>query len=220
MSVWDSIGTTYVEAATSTLPLHRVVVFTAGFVGSLAVHQQTHLSIFETIARTPLTDLTSFSNGPLGKAEFSNVLLGVALAFLGWCFSRLVLRATFALAARSTNLWERARTSIANAPGDLHHSLSERQTALELIDKSLSEPRARLRSRCAVAELLGGLGIGCFIAAYWGNLLDSLIGTVMTCASIFLQVSAVQLFIADYLGPAMLKAKLQGRRPPDPTAVT
>lgn len=220
MSVWDSIGTTYVEAATSTLPLHRVLVFTAGFVGSLAVHQQTHLSIFETIARIPLSDLTSLSNGPLGKAVFADVLLGIALAFLGWCFSRVVLRTTFALAARSTNLWERARTSTTNAPSDPHQSLSERQTALELIDKSLIEPRARLRSRCAAAELLGGLGIGCLIGAHWGNLLDVLLGTVMTVASVGLQVSAVQLFISDYLGPAMLKAKLQGRKPPDPTGVT
>ena len=154
MSVWDSIGTAYVEAASSALPLHRVVVFAVGFVGSVSVQQQTHLSIIETIASIPVSDLTSLS---LGKALLADVLLGISLVFMGWIFSRLVLRTIFSFAARSTELWERMQGSGASQHSYHLQSFSERQTALEYIDKSLSEPRARLRSLCAVAEFLGGL---------------------------------------------------------------
>ncbi len=219
MSVWDSIGTTYVEAATSTLPLHRAAVFAVGFVCSVSVNQQTHLSIIETIASIPVSELTSFSNGLLGKAVLADVLIGISLTLIGWIFSRLVLRTIFALAARSTDLWERMQ--ISGTTPHIHplQSLSERQTALEFIDRSLSEPRARLRSLCATAELLGGLGVGCLIAAFWGNILDGILGVAICSIAVGLQVSAVQFFIADYLGPAMLKAKLQGRKAPEPSGV-
>ncbi len=217
MSVWDSISTTYVEAATSALPLHRAVVFATGLGGSLAVRQQTHLSIFETVARIPLSELASLSAGPLGNAVFADVLFGIALVTSGWLFSRLVLWVVFTLAARSTNLWERA--SAAQTPIDPQQSLADRQAALDLIDKSLSEPRARLRARGAAAELLGGVGIGCLVGAYWGNVLDGLLGAVWLLVSIGLQVSSVRLFLADYLGPAMVKAQLQGRKPSGPSSV-
>lgn len=219
MPAWDSIGTTYIEAATSALPLHRAVVFAAGLGGSLAVRQQTHLSIFETVARLPLSELASLSTGPLSKAVFADLLLGVALVTGGWLLSRLVLRAVFALAAKSTNLWDRARASAAQTPIDPRQSLADRQAALELIDKSLDEPRSRLRSRGAAAELIGGLGLGCLVAAHWGNVLDGLLGVVFVTVAVGLQFSSVQLFLADYLGPAMLKAQLQGRKPPSPTSV-
>lgn len=219
MSVWDSIGTTYVEAATSTLPLHRVAVFAVGFVSSVSVNQQTHLSIFETIVSIPVTELTSLSNGLLGKAVLADVLFGISLSLFGWIFSRLVLRTIFALAARSTDLWERMQRSGAALHTHPLQSLSERQTALEFIEKSLSEPRARLRSLCAAAELLGGLGVGFLIAAFWGNIIDGILGVAICIVAIGLQVSAVQLFIADYLGPAILKAKLQGRKHPEPSGI-
>jgi hypothetical protein len=219
MSAWDSISSTYVEAATSALPLHRAVIFVAGFGGSLAVRQQTHLSIFETVARIPLSELISLSTGPFSKAVFADVLIGVALVTSSWIFSRLVLRTVFALAARSTNLWERARISAAQAPIDPKQSLADRQAALELIDKSLDEPRARLRSRGSAAELIGGLGLGYLLASHWGNLLDGLLGAVLALVSISLQVGSVQLFLSDYLGPAMLKAQLQGRKPTGLTSV-
>ncbi len=219
MSAWESIGTTYVEAATSALPLHRAVVFAAGFGGSVAVNQQTHLSIFETIARIPLSELASLSTGPFSKAVFADVLFGVALMASAWIFSRLVLWGIFALAARSTDLWERARVSETQTPIDPQQSLADRQSAMELIDKSLEEPRARLRSRSAAAELIGGLGLGCLIAAHWGNMLDSLLGVVLVVVSVSLQVGSVQLFLAEYLGPSMLKARLQGRKPKGPTSI-
>ena len=217
MSVWDSIGTTYVEAATSKLPLHRVVVFAVGFVGSVSVHHQTHISIFETIARIRVSELTSLSSGLIGKAVLADVLLGSSLVLIGWIFTRLVLRTIFSLAAALTDLWERMQISAPSPHIHSLQSLSELQTALEIIDKLLSEPRARLRSLCAAAELLGGLGVGCLVAAFWGNILDGILGAAISIVAIGLQVSAVQLFIGDYLGLAMLKAKLQGRKAPEPT---
>lgn len=130
MSAWESVGTTYIEAATSAMPLHRALVFAVGLGGSVAVREQTHLSIFETLARIPLSDMTSLATGPLSKAVFADVLLGIALVVGGWVFSRLMLRAVFALAARSTNLWERARASAARSPIDPEQPLADRQAAL------------------------------------------------------------------------------------------
>lgn len=212
MSLWDSVGTTYVEAATSALPLHRAIVFGAGFMGSLAVRQQTHLSIFETLARIPLSDMASLTTGPLSKAVFADVLLGVVVAAGGWLFSRVVLRCVFALAARSTDLWARVRDATAQVPIDPSLPLADRQKAMELIDASLVEPRARLRSRGAAAELLGGMGIGCLLATHWGNVLDASLGVAFALVAVGLHVSSVQLFLADYFGPALLKAQLQGKK--------
>ena len=220
MSTWDSIGSTYIEAVTSALPLHRSIVFIAGFGGSVTVRQQTHLSIFETMAQIPLSELVSLSIGLFSKAVFADVLFGVALMARGWILSRVLLWTVFSLAARSTDLWERARVSAMQTPIDPQQPLADRQSALELIEKSLSEPRARLRSRGAAAELIGGLGLGYLIAAYWGNIIDGLLGTVLVLISAGLQVGSVQLFLAEYLGPAMLKARLQGRKPNGPTSVT
>lgn len=219
MSAWESVGTTYIEAATSAMPLHRALVFAVGLGGSVAVREQTHLSIFETLARIPLSDMTSLATGPLSKAVFADVLLGIALVVGGWVFSRLMLRAVFALAARSTNLWERARASAARSPIDPEQPLADRQAALELIDKSLDEPRARLRSRGAAAELTASLGLGCLLAAYWGNALDGILGVALTVVAVGLQVSSVRLFLSDYLGPAMLKARVLGKKPPLPTSI-
>lgn len=219
MSTWETVGTTYVEAVTSAMPLHRALVFATGFSGSLAVRDQTHLSIVETLARVPLSNLTSLATGPLSKAIFADVLLGIALVVGGWVLARLVLRAVFALAARSTKLWERAGASAAQSPLDLTQSLSDRQAALDLIEKSLDEPRSRLRVRAAAAEVTAGFGIGCLAATYWGNVLDGLLGAFLLMLLIALQVSSVRLFLADFLGPAIVKARLLGREPPIPTSV-
>ena len=219
MSLWDSVSTTYVEAATSALPLHRAVLFAAGVLGSIAVHHQTHLSIFETVAQLPLADIASLSTGPLSKATMADVLVGIAAAIIGWAYSRLTLQLVFALAARSTDLKARFAVAEAQAPIDANQPLADRQKAMELIDSSLKEPRTRLRSLGAAAELTGGFAIASLVACFWGNALDLACGTVLVFVALGIQISSVRLFLNDYLGPASYKARLQGKKPPVPSSV-
>jgi hypothetical protein len=220
MSLWDSVGTTYVEAATSALPLHRAVVFAAGVFGSLAVHNQTHRSIFETVAQLPLAEMASLSTGPLSKAMLADLMFGIGAVICGWVFSRFSLHLVFALAARSTDFWARIKEAQAQVPIDSTQPLADRQKAMELIDASLKEPRARLRSLGSAAELAGGLGVASLVAAHWGNALDVAFGAVLVLVSLGLQVSSVRVFIADYFGPALYKARLQGKKPPTPARIS
>jgi hypothetical protein len=220
MSLWDSVSTTYVEAATSAFPLHRAVVFAGGLMGSIAVHHQTHLSIFETLARLPLADITSLTKGPLGKASVADVMAGVAIIIAGWIFSRLTLRLVFALASRSTDLRARVAESEAQAPIDKEQSLADRQKAMELIDASLKEPRVRLRNLGAAAELTSGLAIAGFVAFHWGNVVDFLFAFAMLVTSVVIQTNSVRIFLADYFGPALFKARLQGKKAPAPTGLS
>lgn len=210
MSIWDSVGTTYVEAATTALPLHRVIVFGIGFIGSLAIKNQTHLSILETVASLPLNDLTSFSIGPFREAIFADVLVGIFLAASGWFVSRVLLRIIFGLAARSTNLWKRVTES--ELPIGRSQSLAERLQLVELIDSSLIETRAHLRSLSAGSELLCALVVGCLLASHWGNVLDVLGGVVSLATALIVNAASVRIFLADYFGPSLLKAQLQGKK--------
>jgi len=211
MSIWDSVGTTYVEAATTALPLHRVIVFAIGFISSLAIRHQTHLSILETVASLPIADLTSLSTGLFRDAKLADVLAGIVLAASGWFFSRMLLRCIFMLAARSTNLWNRVTES--ESPLGQSQSLADRLQLVELIDSSLVETRSHLRSLSTASELLCGVVVSCFFASHWGNALDVLTGSILFILTIILHVTSVQIFLADYFGPALLKAQLQGKRP-------
>lgn len=219
MSVWDSVGTTYVEAATSALPLHRVVVFIAAVLGSLAVRHQTHLSILETVANISVLELTAISTGVFSRAVLADAAVGFAVVLGGWAFARVTLLVIFALAARSTDLWDRVREASKNLKVDSTQPLADRQAAMEIIDASLADPKARLRSFAAAAELAAGCGMGCLAASYWGNILDALTGIFLVAVTASIQVHSVRLFLAEYFGPALLKAQLQGKRPPSPAVV-
>jgi hypothetical protein len=103
MSAWEAVSSTYVEAATAALPLQRIVVFAVGFVGSLAVTTQTHLSVLETVAKLELSKLTSLSSGPLAQASIGNVLIGFGLVVLAWALSRSLLWTVFTLSTVRLN---------------------------------------------------------------------------------------------------------------------
>lgn len=217
MSIWESVGSSYLEAAKIAFPLHRLVVFAAGFVGSVAVGTQTHPSVAETIARLKLVDLASI-RGPLANSALLNIILGIGLVILGWAFSRASLIAVFNLAARGTRLQDRVKRPL--GPRDpLRDTASDRQAAVSLIESSLEEPRVRLRALNAFAEMLFGLGSGALIAWLWGNWLDLSIGLLSLLIAVVLDFISVHLFIAEYYGLAFFRAQLQGRKPPDPLDV-
>lgn len=214
MAIWEDVGSTYVEAATSALPLHRLFVFVAGFSGALAIQSQTHLSIIESIIHVPLTEIANVSSGPLSKATVAELFAGIAAVVVGWMLHRLTIRCTFSLAANATNLWDRVSGSISVNKPDPKLPLDDRKTTMELIDISLEEPRGQLRKLSATAELLIGLAIPLVVVSYWGNILDFIIGVSFSLAAIGCQITSVRVFLRDYFGPALYKAQLIGKRAP------
>lgn len=216
MSAWETVSSTYVEAASLALPLHRVVVFAAGFFGSLSVASETHLSVLETVLRIELSSLTSLNSGPLALASIGNVFFGFGLVFLAWALSRGLLWAVFTMGAKATNLWSKVDEANKKYDDRRFIEAAERQASVSLIEASLQETRARVRACNAFAEIFCGLGVGCSIGYLWGNVLDLLVGFCSFAIALTLHVVAVRIFLAEYFGPALLKAQLQGRRPPTP----
>ena len=219
MALWDSIGTTYVDAATTALPLHRAALFLAAFVGSVAVHKQTHLSIFESISNISLASFASLSSGALSGATLADVMTATAVCVGGWVYSRVALRSIFFMASRSTDLMTRIVAAQKQAPLDPQQALHERQKAVALVESSLIETRTRLKAMGAAAEFVGGVGLAALTAFYWGNVLDLTVGVAFCFAAFTLQVSTVRLFLSEYFGPALFKAHLQGKQPPSPTSL-
>lgn len=216
MSVWESVGSSYVEAVANALPLHRLVIFLVGVGASLAVKTQTHLSIVETIARVKVADLSSLSSGPLASTTLGDLLLGIGAVAVAWIASRVAIRSIFALAARGTNLWARATEAVARTSDIRVDSMADRQATINFLDESLKETRIRLKGKSALSELTMGLAI-IFIATFqWGNSLDLVCGTLILTLSVALHMSTVSTFLSDYFGIALYKSQLQGKRPPTP----
>lgn len=220
MSIWESAGSTYVEAATSALPLHRLVVFAGGLFSSLAISKQTHPSVFESIARMPIAEISNIATGPLSKATVADVLAAIAAVVGGWFLCRISLRGIFSLAAKVTDLQTRTHAAIASHRPDPKLALDDRKKTLELIDLALDEPRKQLRRLSSASEMLGGLSLVSIFSGHWGGMLDMVVGVSLAAIMIGIQVASVRLFFRDYFGPALYRAQLIGKRPPEVLGVT
>lgn len=210
MSLWESIGDTYVDAAKSALPLHRVVVVLIGFVGAIATRKQTHLSLLETISNLPFKGLNFEGSGFLEAARLGDVLVGLGLALAGWAVAKAIVRLVFAWAAKLTDFKRR----IGELPKLAGQSVSELETALKILDTSLAQPKNKLRAMSAAAELCSGVGVAALIGSVWGNVLDASVGITFLGVAFAVQFNAVRFFFSDYLGPALHKAKLLGKKVP------
>lgn len=219
MSAWESFGSTYLEAASSALPLHRLLVVASGFIGSVAVANQTHLSVFETVASLSLLGLLDLKSGPFASATLANVFAGIGLAFIAWIGSRALLRAVFSAAAGLTKLHQRVAEVMAASKTKSTDPLSDRQAMVALIDSALEQPRAHIRALNAGMEFSLALALGLSASAWWGNLLDFSLAFAFLAVSVGLAFTSVKVFLSDYLGAAMLRAQLQGRRAPSPGEV-
>ena len=129
---------------------------------------------------------------------------GTVNAALRCCAYALVDRATGASvkAASLDKLWLKGL------------SIEDRKTALELVESGLAEPRARLRALTGINELLVGIGAVCTVAAFWGNVLDGVVGAVALAGAVGSHLFAIYIFLTDYYGAALAKAHLQGKSTP------
>ncbi|MES2584319.1 MAG: hypothetical protein V4627_16465 [Pseudomonadota bacterium] len=213
MSAWEDIGSAYVEAATQALPLHRVAIFAAGFLISLVIQNQTHLSALESLAVVPLSELITFDKGLLSKATTGNILWALIATLVGITFSKGLLRLAYTLVDRATG----ASATAASLDKSWLYGLSieERNAAVELVESGLTEPRSRLRAYTSINELLVGIGFVCIAAAFWGNILDGVVGGLALVGALFSHMVSIHIFLTDYYGAALSKAHLQGKKIPD-----
>lgn len=216
MSAWESFGSTYLEAASATLPLHRLVLFAFGFVGSIAVNHKTHLSAVESLYNIKLAELTNFESPILKDVTVANVLIGIGIVLAGWIVARTLIWITFTLAAKATDLSK----NIPQIPADIAQNIlappTDRHQVVALIEASLEKSRLRLRAMNAFAELTGGIAIGCAIASIWGNAVDIAASFMFLLIAACVGIFSVKLFFKEYFGPALYIAQLQGKSLPTP----
>lgn len=216
MSAWESFGSTYLEAVSAALPLHRLVLFVFGLIGSIAVKHQTHLSALESLSNIRLGELIDFKSPLLKDATVANVFIGIGLVLAGWIIARALIWLTFTLASKATNLSKNIPQHPANIAQDELVPPNDRQQMVALIEASLEIPRVRLRAMNALVELSGGMAAGCAVVSIWGNATDIVASIIFLFTAICISIFAVKLFFNEYFGPALYIAQLQGKPPPTP----
>lgn len=212
--MWESLGSTYVDAVTKTFPLHRVLVFALGTLLSLIATDHEYKSLSESLVRLGLGDLTSLESGPLSKATVLNVFLGLGAALSGWAVARLALRIAFACVDNLASIRKKVKVAYDESPFKNAKTITERKEALDFVNSSLEDSHSKIKAMAAMAELLGGVGVTLIVACWWGNWLDALYGLAALTTAVIAQFRSVLIFLSDYLGPALSRALLLGRPPP------
>jgi len=210
MSLWESVSDEYKDAAKAVFPLHRLFTASAVFVGAIATRNQTHLSIIETLLNVPLKSLNFDDKGFLAAAMIQDAAWGILFTAIGWLISSFALRKMFNWIAKLIKFNARV---ILPQPGE-KISVDEIKTSLELLDTALSSPRKRLHKLNSASELFFGCAAAGLAATYWGNILDFAIAATLLVAAIALHGLAIKIFLSDYLGPALYKASLLGKKLP------
>lgn len=208
MPSWESVEKTYTDAIQAAFPLHRGIIFLFGILISIAIKNQTHLSISESILNIHASKLYSISE-LLKEIILMDLFFGLFLVFSGWLFTRIILRSFLCLAARSTDLWGKINSNQPQYNFPKTISISERKEAVEWIDFITSDSKIKMKNINFNSEILAGISIGLMIAFYWGNIIDFLAFLIIILSSIFLCLKSISIFISDYLGPQSVKSMLQ-----------
>ncbi|MGJ0223533.1 hypothetical protein ACQUZK_09045 [Streptococcus pyogenes] len=214
MSLWESVGDTYVEAAAALLPLHRALSFAVGFVVSFIALDHDYKSVTESLLHLPLDQFATLKEGLFADAVVANLVAGIAAVIAGWLLSRLTLRGMFAVVARATDYEKRVQEAYSTSAATGVSTVGERKEALEFVESILASPQTGLRRLTALAELASALAVTLLAASYWGNLVDIVCGIAALAISSTFHFLAIRLFLADFLGPAILKATLLGKPVP------
>lgn len=206
MSIWEDVGSSYVDAAASALPLHRLVIFLAGFSASVILPSQEYLSVVESLARLPLAEFYSSTSGLLGRAVIMDAAVGLLLVFSGALISGALVRLIFYFAGRATDL-DRRMGVIGVLPTERAGYLDLKEE-LAFIDRLLEEPKSRLRQLSTTYETLISLGVGAVVAFFAGGILDVIVGVAFCLVGFLVQVFAVRYFLGNYYGMALVKSRI------------
>lgn len=214
--MWESLGSSYLEAATKAFPLHRALLFALGFVLSAIALDHEYKSIFESLANLKLSETISFQGGILSKSTVANFLWGFATSLAGLLTSRLSLRVIFNFANKMVPLRSKIEAAHADSPFKAKPlTLAEKKEAVEFIDSSLLETKTQLQSLNAAAELCAGLFVALIVGSYWGNLIDFGLGMIFGVMLVSIQIKSLLIFLNEYIGGAISKAQVLGKSPPD-----
>lgn len=210
MDLWESVSDQYKEAAKSAFPLHRLFTAAVVFIGVIASRNQTHLSIFETIAKISIKDLSFEDGGFFASALIEDALWGILFAFLGWVGSRIALKVMFNWIAKLVNFDAKAIP----LPQKDQRSIEDIKAITELLNESIAPIKKRLNTLSSLSEALFGCAFASLAAYHWGNALDLVIFFGLFIVATILHGIAIKIFLSDYLGPALYKSGLLGIKPP------
>lgn len=216
MTGWGGISSSYVESITSTLPLHRLVLFGVGFMAALAVANQTHLSIAETICKFRIGDLIDAQSALLKEATVSYVLIGLASPMFGWAIARALTKVAYSIAARGTDLKNRVADALERSRGSVSMDLEERREEIEILERALERPRSNMKRLNSLCENFSGIASVFLVASFWGNAIDIFIGVASLVGGGVSSIFAIRFFFSEYYGAALFLSQLQGRNHPVP----
>lgn len=216
MKVIESIGETYADAVVGALPAHRLLLFCAALIGSMAVSENSNVSVLSSLSRIRLQELFMLKTGILAKATLSDIFYSISVVALGWLTSALLLRIIFAVAARVISFKQKIRDVLSEGKDYVSAPLEDRQIAIAIIDTSLSAPRSRIQRINTWAEISACIAMGLCMASRKTEMQDLWIGISFLLIALIIHVQGVRVFLSEYLGPALLMSQLQGKRPPTP----
>lgn len=216
MVAWDDFSSKYTEAVTTTLPIHRMILLLTGFTGVIVVEKQTHLSIAETLSSLNLAALFEKDSILLKNATILNLICGVALVFIAWAVSRILIKIQFSLAKRGTNLSRRVNALLSETNDLRSMSMSERQDEIAILEKYIESPKEKLKRINNLCEVSSGFGVFFMLAFIKGNLLDIFLGVIGLIVAIASSTISVRIFFKEYYGAALFISHLQGRSHPTP----
>jgi hypothetical protein len=187
----------------------------AGYLAAIAVSDQTHKSIAESIAQTQIHHLLSFDQLQIRGITIAMLIAGIISTVLAVLIARVVLWLIFLLSCRLTNFWGRVDAQVTNKPFD-SFPIQERQALATFIDATLEGPRITIRRYRVSTEVCSGLSFMFFVAFIWGNLVDLAVAIFFAAACIVQTVQLIRYFHANFFGSALLLAQVQGRPYPKP----
>jgi F0F1-type ATP synthase assembly protein I len=214
---WDKVADTYSDAVATVLPLRRFVLVGVGMLEAASIRHQNYDSVALSMAMHPLKSLSTEAGRLFDTATVADVCLALGLAVAAWALSVTVLKALFRIASGAVDLHARMRKVMGGEAGNLAiKSLDDLDKLTKFVDSALAGARKKLKSIYAAAELCAGIAVAAFVGAYWGNILDVLIGLGAFVVMIGLHIIGLQVFLSRYMGPALLQARYLGQPLPEP----
>lgn len=215
MSIWEDIGSNYLEAASSAFPLHRLAVFGVAVLCSLVADCHEYLSVIESLARMPVSEIIDLDYGPISELVVWNIFAGIFATYGAALAKHLITSVLFSQVAKITKFRDKTEAAVRAFPPSQLMSLKDRKRALEIIDAGLEGPKKNLKNFACIAEMFYGFSLVFLFACYWGNILDLMLSVFFGTLAIFLAIKSVFVFLREYFAPALFRSQLVGGRAPD-----
>lgn len=217
--MFDDVKDNYVEAISSTLPLHRFVIVVFGFLCAIAIGNQEYRSIIETILRFQISKLSFEEDMLFEHATLFDCMWGLILCLLSFACYKLLSNFIFLSISTAINYDQRIATQRLRYAWISALSQSDKNIALIRIEKRKKVQQKKLRWRSVAAELAIAFCVAMAASAYWGNALDAALAFAGFVFFLAIQGNLIYVFLRDYLGSALQESMLEDDQaaisPPD-----